>query len=156
MSYKLFTFCAIIGFVIVGPIKFAEYIHLLPGRHDNDDGKNPFNYNPAPLPIEEEPETPGELVSYAILTWIFSFATFYFTFYNYREFCEIRHIYYLKWKDTIAARTVMVSVIPKKLQNDAALANFYESLGLGTVESAVVYRHVRKLRHMIEKRSKYL
>src|ERR1051325_11327397 len=116
MSYKLFTFCAFVGFVIVGPIKLAEYVHLLPDKDGNSDGKN-FSSGPVPLPIEETPETPGELISYALLTWIFSFATFYFTFYNYREFSEIRHIYYLKWKDTISARTVMVTVIPKKLQN---------------------------------------
>src|SRR5436189_5567798 len=131
MSYKLFAFCAIVGFVIIGPIKFAEYINLLPGRRGDNGGKKPFSNGPAPLPIDEEPETPGELASYALLTWIFTFATFYFTFYNYREFSDVRHAYYLKWKDTVTARTVMVTGIPKKLQTDAALAEFYESLGLG-------------------------
>ncbi|RIA85335.1 hypothetical protein C1645_782146 [Glomus cerebriforme] len=155
MSYKLFTFCAIAGFAIVGPIKLAEYFHFLPDKNGNSGGKNSFN-DPSPLPIDEKPETPGELASFAILTWVYSLATFYFTFYNYREFSDIRHRYYLKWKDTIAARTVMVSVIPKNLQSDKALAEFYESLELGTVESAVVYRHVRKLSHIIEKRTKYL
>jgi hypothetical protein len=156
MSYKLFTFCTIVGFVIMGPIKFAEYIDLLPGRRGDNDKKNPFYNGPAPLPIEEYPETHAEFVSYAVFTWIFTFAAFYYTFYNYREFSDVRHSYYLKWKDTITARTVMVTVIPKKLQSDAALAEFYESLGLGTVESAVIFRHVRKLRHIIEKRVKYL
>src|SRR5437762_13586192 len=110
MTYKLFTFCAIAGFVIVGPIKLAEYFHFLPDKNGNVGGKSSFDGKPVPLPIDESPETPGELASYAILTWVFSLATFYFTFYNYREFSDIRHTYYLKWKDTIAARTVMVSV----------------------------------------------
>jgi hypothetical protein len=153
MSYKLFAFCAIAGFVVVGPISLAEYFHLLP---DKNGGRNSFGDGPVPLPIDDSPESPGVLASYAILTWVYSLATFYFTFYNYREFSEIRHKYYLKWKDTIAARTVMVTSIPKRLQTDAALAEFYESLELGTVESAVVYRNVRKLRHVIEKRTKYL
>ncbi|CAB4386826.1 uncharacterized protein OCT59_010400 [Rhizophagus irregularis] len=156
MSYKLFTFCAIAGFAVVGPILLAEYFHFLPGKNGNGGGGNSLGGGPVPLPIEDSPESPGVLASYAILTWVFSLATFYFTFYNYREFSEIRHKYYLKWKDTIAARTVMVTSIPKRLQTDAALAEFYESLELGAVESAVIYRNVRKLRHIIEKRTKYL
>ncbi|CAI2190942.1 16743_t:CDS:2, partial [Funneliformis geosporum] len=154
MSYKLFTFCAIVGFVVVGPIKLSKYLDFFPDG--NKDGKNSFDNGPNPQPIDETPETAGELASYVILTWVFSLATFYFTFYNYLEFSNIRHKYYLKWKDTIAARTVMVTVIPKELQNDPALADFYESLGFGAVESAVVYRNVRKLRHAIGKRAKYL
>ncbi|CAG8746525.1 11198_t:CDS:2, partial [Funneliformis mosseae] len=124
MSYKLFTFCAIAGFVVVGPVKLTKYFDLLPDG--NNDGRNSFDNVPNPQPIEETPETPGELAVYVILTW---------------------------WKDTIAARTVMVTSIPKELQSDPALADFYESLGFGTVESAVVYRNVRKLRRAIEKRA---
>ncbi len=157
MSYKLFTFCAIVGFIIVVPIKLAKYFDFLPGDKDgSDDGKNSFNDGPSPQPIDETPETPGELAAYLILTWVFSFATYFYTYHNYVEFSEIRHKYYLRWKDTITARTVMVTAIPKKLRSDSALAEFYEKLGFGIVESAVVYRHVRKLRHAIEKREEYL
>ncbi|CAG8783086.1 17485_t:CDS:1, partial [Racocetra fulgida] len=36
------------------------------------------------------------------------------------------------------------------------LAKFYDSLGLGSVQSVVVYKNVRKLRHALEKRTYYL
>ncbi|CAG8480603.1 9758_t:CDS:2 [Acaulospora colombiana] len=148
MSYKLFAFCGFFGLVILSPIKFSVYYSK------NDMVKN-LDDDPVDLPIEI-PESFGVLVSYVIFTWVFSLATFYFTFYNYREFSEVRHRYYCKWKNSITTRTVMVTVIPKELQTDQALKEFYESLELGPVKEAVVYRNVRKLRHALEKRAYYL
>ncbi|CAG8672498.1 16389_t:CDS:10 [Cetraspora pellucida] len=152
MSYKLFAFCSLFGLVVLSPIKFTGYIY---GNHS----KNPQGDTPVGIPEHDtsEPlESYGILLSYVIFTWVFSLATFFFTFYNYREFSIMRHNYYRKWKHTISARTVMVTVLPKSLQTELKLAEFYGSLGLGSVQSVVVYKNVRKLRHTLEKRTYYL
>lgn len=47
----------------------------------------------------------------------------------------------------------MVVGLPVHLQSDRALATFYESLGVGTVESAHVCRHVTTLQRLIEQRA---
>ncbi|CAG8632313.1 14778_t:CDS:10 [Funneliformis caledonium] len=156
MSYKLFAFCGIFALIILSPMKIYNYFPFF----GNDDDNNLFDGNPTDPHIPEDDHGPiesqGILVSYVVFTWAFSLATYYFTFYNYREFSAVRHRYYLHWKDTVAARTVMVTVVPRSLQTDRALKEFYSNLNLGPVESAVVYRHVRKLRHVIEQRATQL
>ena len=47
----------------------------------------------------------------------------------------------------------MVIGLPLHLQSDRALATFYESLNVGTVESAHVCRHVTTLKRLIEQRA---
>nr|CAG8538620.1 1798_t:CDS:10 [Entrophospora candida] len=123
---------------------------------DDPNVDNNFGNDPIELPVDDRPEPLPVLISYALFTWVFSIASYYFMFYNYREFSNVRHRYYLKWKETITSRTVMVTVIPKRLQTDRALAEFYDSLGFGPVESAVIYRYVRRLRHAINDRLKVL
>ncbi|CAI2170750.1 11292_t:CDS:10 [Funneliformis geosporum] len=154
MSYKLFAFCGFFALIILSPIKIYNIFPFF----GNDDGNNLFDGNSTDpqFPDDGPTESQGILVSYVVFTWVFSLATYYFTFYNYREFSEVRQRYYLHWKETLSARTVMVTVIPRSLQTDSALKEFYSNLNLGTVESAVVYRHVRKLRHAIEKRASCL
>jgi len=154
MSYKLFAVCGFFALIILSPIKVYNFLPLI----NKGDSNNLFDGNSTDPqnPDKDHTESPGILLSYVVFTWLFSLATYYFTFYNYREFSEVRHRYYLEWKDTISARTVMVTAIPKNLQTDRALEEFYNFLGIGPVESAVVYRHVRKLRHMVEARVRYL
>ncbi|CAJ0888426.1 997_t:CDS:10 [Entrophospora sp. SA101] len=123
---------------------------------DDPNVDNNFGNDPIELPVDNRPEPLPVLISYALFTWVFSIASYYFMFYNYREFSNVRHRYYLKWKETITSRTVMVTVIPKRIQTDRALAEFYDSLGFGPVESAVIYRYVRRLRHAINDRLKAL
>ncbi|CAG8760475.1 13556_t:CDS:2, partial [Acaulospora morrowiae] len=145
MSYKLFAFCGLFSLIVLSPIKFSIYY----SKHED------FLNDPVETPVDL-PEHSLLLVSYVLFTWVFSLATFYFTFYNYREFSKVRHRYYCKWKNSITTKTVMVTVIPRELQKDEALKEFYESLNLGPVKEAVVYKNVRKLRHALEKREYYL
>src|SRR6185369_6365946 len=156
MSYKLFAFCSIFALVVMSPIKFYDIIYRKPDDDSHDDDDTHPDDIPIELPVDDRPEPLPILISYAIFTWVFSIASYYFMFYNYREFSDVRHRYYLKWKETITSRTVMVTVIPKGIQTDRALAEFYDSLGFGPVESAVVYRYVRRLRHAIYDRLRAL
>lgn len=156
MSYKLFALCGFVALVILSPIKVYNFIPGMGKVGDNnahdDDPIDPTDPNDPNYP----PESSEMLISYVVFTWVFSCATYYFAFYNYREFSEVRHKYFLKGKDTVSARSVMVTVVPKDLQADHKLEDFYASLDLGQVENATVYRHVRKLRHAIEKRAQCL
>ncbi|CAB4377235.1 unnamed protein product [Rhizophagus irregularis] len=156
MSYKLFAFCGFFALVILSPIKVYNFI---PGMGKVDDN-NALDDGPFEPTDPNDPNYPHEsseiLISYVVFTWVFSCATYYFAFYNYREFSEVRHKYYLKGMDTVTARSVMVTIVPKDLQADHKLEDFYASLDLGQVENATVYRQVRKLRHAIEKRAQYL
>src|SRR5438034_1990915 len=106
MSYKLFAFCGFVAIIILSPIKLKIYGYLL--GIGKGDGNNVLPTNSTDPTNPDDPHESSEmLVSYVAFTWVFSLATYYFTFYNYREFSEVRHQYYLKWKDTITARSVM-------------------------------------------------
>jgi hypothetical protein len=156
MSYKLFAFCGLFALIILSPIKVYNFLPGI-GKGGDDALLDDYPIDPSdPNNPNNPPESSEILVSYVVFTWMFSCATYYFAFYNYREFSDVRHTYYLKWKDTVTARSVMVTVIPNDLQVDQKLGDFYTSLDLGQVESATVYRHVRKLRHAIELRAQYL
>ncbi|CAG8434402.1 1370_t:CDS:10 [Diversispora eburnea] len=156
MAYKLFAFCGLFALVVLFPIKIHNYFPGIGDPDNGEPGNDTFGNIYDNTPENETPESFGLLLSYLLFTWVFTLATFYFTFYNYQEFAKFRHLYYRKFKNSITARSVMVTVIPKELQNGKKLSEYYESLGLGPVESAVVYRLVRKLRHAIERRTHYL
>lgn len=85
-------------------------------------------------------------------TWVFSLLTLFTLWKSYEGYVSIRRKFMLQRAKTITNRTVMVVGLPNHLQNDRALASFYESLGAGNVESAHVVRHVRTLKRLIEQR----
>jgi len=86
-------------------------------------------------------------------TWAFSLFTIYTIWQTYEGFITLRRKYMLSRAKFNTNRTVMVTGLPGHLQNDRALAIFYESLGAGQVESAHVCRHVRVLKRLIEQRA---
>ncbi|CAJ0757706.1 6773_t:CDS:2, partial [Entrophospora sp. SA101] len=86
--------------IVLSPIGIASYFFDDNDFKFDDDGHDDG---------DKPPDSKSFLVAYAIFTWVFSLATFYFSFYNYKEFTHVRHHYYLKRKDTIATRTVMVT-----------------------------------------------
>ncbi|CAG8522677.1 3828_t:CDS:10 [Paraglomus occultum] len=158
LSSKLYLFCGIAAGCIRIPIWIYMHIYRFqpkdPGQTPQEGGGIGIPYPNDPVLLETEPYV--LVLSYAILTWVVSIAVYVFVYYNYKSFSAARQRYYLKQRNTVVARTVMVTSIPKEYQNDKALASYYESLGIGEVESAVVYRHVRRLRNAIEQRTKRL
>jgi len=158
LSFKLYLFCAITAGCIRIPIWIYMHIYRFKPR---DPGQTPQEGGGIGIPFPNDPEVlenePYALVlSYAALTWIVSIAVYVFVYYNYKVFTSARQRYYLKLKNTVVARTVMVTSIPIHLQDDKKLASYYESLGIGEVESAVVYKHVRRLRNAIQRRTTQL
>ncbi|KAF9912451.1 hypothetical protein EC991_010538 [Linnemannia zychae] len=146
MSFKLFGLCLIPGLLIVWPIN----------SYSTNEGRLPTDPDDDPSLPGSKPR-PGTSLLYLFtqftFTWIFSLLTLYSIWHTYEGYIAVRRSYLLKRHRAIVNRTVMVVGLPIHLQSDRALATFYESLGVGTVESAHVCRHVTTLQRLIEQRA---
>ncbi|KAG0281103.1 hypothetical protein BGZ95_006779 [Linnemannia exigua] len=146
MSLKLFGICLVPGLLIVWPIN----------SYSTNDGRLPTDPDDDPSFPGSKPR-PGTSLLYLFtqftFTWVFSLLTLYSIWHTYEGYIAIRRSYLLKRHRAIVNRTVMVVGLPMHLQSDRALATFYESLGVGTVESAHVCRHVTTLQRLIEQRA---
>ncbi|KAF9352036.1 hypothetical protein BGX26_010078 [Mortierella sp. AD094] len=151
MSLKLFTVCLIPGILIILPVNYMS---------TTDDGRLPTD-------PEDDDEYGASLLYLApqrgiallylftqfTFTWLFSLYTTYLLWRTYEGYIEVRRSYLLKRRKATVNRSIMVIGLPLHLQTDRALATFYESLGVGTVESAHVGRHVTSLQRLIEQRA---
>lgn len=146
MAAKLFTACLIPGILIILPITSIST--------DDSSSNDPRTGDPS-LPGKEP--RPGTSLLYLFthftFTWLFSLITLYAIWHTYEGYISIRRAYLLKRHKAITNRTIMVVGLPIHLQSDRALATFYESLDVGTVESAHVCRHVTALKRLIEQRA---
>ncbi|KAI1316467.1 hypothetical protein EDD11_009957 [Mortierella claussenii] len=152
MGAKLFFWCMIPGFLVILPVNnYSGRDGRDPAEPtDPDDGSDSFVSGMIP-------GVQGTSLLYLFtqftFTWIFSILSIYTIWHTYEDYISIRRKYMLKRAKSITNRSVMVVGLPSHLQNDRELATFYESLGVGTVESAHVCRHVRLLKRMIEQRA---
>ncbi|GJJ76715.1 calcium permeable stress-gated cation channel [Entomortierella parvispora] len=146
MAAKLFATCLIPGILIILPITSFST--------DDSSTNDPRTGDPS-LPGKEP--RPGMSLLYLFthftFTWLFSLITLYAIWHTYEGYIAIRRAYLLKRHKSITNRTIMVVGLPIHLQSDRALATFYESLDVGTVESAHVCRHVTALKRLIEQRA---
>ncbi|KAG0338810.1 hypothetical protein BG004_007067 [Podila humilis] len=152
MCMKLFILCAIPGLLVVLPVGiYTGDDNSSITVPDDDDGMDDIDSSPT------TPTSSGSPLLYLFtqftFTWAFSILTLYMIWHTYEGYISIRRQYLLKRHKSITNRTVMVVGLPTYLQNDRALATFYESLGTGTVESAHVCRHVGRLKRLIQLRA---
>lgn len=148
MAIKLFAFCSFFGVVVLIPIGVA-------GGDLTTNGTKSTSPTIFAAAAAAEPG-PKYLFVYLVFTYIFSFATYYFMFENYRDYVRMRRRYCIRLAKSIPARTVMVHGIPPHLRSDQELAKYYEGLGIGSVESTHVVRHVSKLGMLVAERAKVL
>ncbi|ORX53130.1 DUF221-domain-containing protein [Hesseltinella vesiculosa] len=148
MAAKLFGLCGFFGTVVLYPIS----------RMGGDlwNGTNPNATEPDALVPRVMQQSESFLWVYLFFTYFFCLATFYFTFLNYRDYVRIRQQFMIKIGRSIPSRTVLVSGIPPALRSDQKLADYFEKLGIGVVESVHIIRHVHRLLDLIKDRSKYL
>ncbi|KAH7058463.1 hypothetical protein BKA57DRAFT_449336 [Linnemannia elongata] len=151
MAIKLFACCLIPGMLIIWPV---NYYSTKDGRDPSqDDGDEDIPFFSRVISSEELQGTSMlYLFTQFTFTWVFSLLTLFTLWKSYEGYVTIRRKFMLQRAKTITNRTVMVVGLPNHLQNDRALATFYESLGAGNVESAHVVRHVRTLKRLIEQR----
>lgn len=145
MGAKLFGLCGFFGTVVLLPISRM--------------GGDLANSTDPQTPEEDEQAavySPSYLWVYLFFTYFFCFATFYFTFVNYRDYVRIRREFLLRTAKTLPARTILVTGIPPNLRSDRKLAEYFEQLGIGVVESVHIVRHVNRLLDYIKERAYYL
>ncbi|KAI8140824.1 hypothetical protein BJV82DRAFT_621286 [Fennellomyces sp. T-0311] len=147
MGVKLFGLCGFFGTVVLLPVSRMGG-DLLGNSTDpekpEEDGQELSYYSPSYLWV------------YLFFTYFFCFATFYFTFLNYRDYVRLRREFLLRVAKTLPSRTVLVTGIPQHLRSDRKLAEYFERLGIGVVESVHVIRHVDRLMDYIKERAMYL
>ncbi|KAG2187199.1 hypothetical protein INT44_004871 [Umbelopsis vinacea] len=147
---KLFALCGFFGTAVLIPLN---------GMNGIANSTDPI-HNDTMLFEPSEPTPPHHsnsvLWAYLFFTYFFCFAAFYFTFRNYRDYIRMRRKYGLQTATTLPARTVMVTGIPPELRSDRKLAEYFESLGLGVVESVHVVKHVSQLSELIRERARCL
>ncbi|KAF8941178.1 hypothetical protein BGZ58_001459 [Dissophora ornata] len=150
MCFKLFAVCLIPGIFIILPINnYSTNDGHLPT--DPDEGNE---FDPSlPNSVPRQGASLLYLFTLFTFTWLFSLFTVYSIWRTYEGYIDVRRRYLLKRRKAIVNRTIMVIGLPVHLQSDRALATFYESLGVGTVESAHVCRHVTSLKRLIEQRA---
>lgn len=150
---KLFALCGLFGTVVILPLNGMNGItNTTDPIHNNSISAISDFAKPEPA----NPDTTGVLWAYLFFTYFFCFAAFYFTFRNYRDYIGMRRKYGLQTASTLPARTVMVTGIPAELRSDRKLAEYFESLGLGVVESVHVVKHVSQLSELIRERARCL
>ncbi|KAF9301142.1 hypothetical protein BGZ74_007051, partial [Mortierella antarctica] len=152
MSVKLFMLCALPGLLVVLPVNIysgSDGHQTGPGEDEDDELSDESSAASSKSPLLY-------LFTQFTFTWVFSVLTLYTIWHTYEGYISIRRQYLLKRHKSITNRTVMVVGLPTYLQNDRALATFYESLGTGAVESAHVCRHVGRLKRLIQMRARAL
>ncbi|KAI7816206.1 hypothetical protein BC939DRAFT_469949 [Gamsiella multidivaricata] len=153
MSIKLFSCCMIPGLLVILPVNYYSAEKNSGPAYPND----PDDDGSVPSYLDGNTEFQGTSLLYLFtqftFTWVFSILTMYAIWHTYEGYIAIRRKYMMRRSNSITNRSVMVVGLPSHLQNDRALATFYESLGAGTVESAHVCRHVRTLKRMVEQRA---
>ncbi|KAG0206932.1 hypothetical protein BGX28_001735 [Mortierella sp. GBA30] len=153
MGAKLFLCFLVPGLLIILPINRYTHNDGTNRTHPPDNDTDPFSH----LAWGSHEYASGKSLLYLFtqftFTWIFTLLTVYTLWHTYEGYITIRRKFMLKRAKSITNRTVMVIGLPSQLQNDRELATFYESLGVGMVESAHVCRHVRVLKRLIEQRT---
>ncbi|KAL0093242.1 hypothetical protein F4703DRAFT_1262061 [Phycomyces blakesleeanus] len=155
MGFKLFALCGFFGVIVLYPISKMGGDLIDP---INPDPENPDNSTQPDslLGLDLSGYSPAFLWVYLFFTYLFCFATFYFTFMNYRDYVYIRREYLLRIGKTIPAKTILVTGIPPNLRSDRKLAEYFETLGIGVVDSVHIIRHVSRLLEFIKERAQYL
>ena len=153
MSAKLFLICTIPGLLIIWPVN--KFLNKKENGHDHpDDDDDEF------LAAYNLPDFTATSLLYLltqfVFTWVFSILTIYAIWRTFEGYITIRRKYMQQRANSITNRSVMVVGLPHSLQDDRALAIYYESLNVGRVESAHVCRHVSALRDLIEERARAL
>ncbi|KAF5354076.1 hypothetical protein D9756_007257 [Leucocoprinus leucothites] len=88
-------------------------------------------------------------------TYLFTLLALHFIYKNYRRFIRSRQLFSLELVHSIPARTVLVTDLPKHLQGERPLAEYFENMDLA-VESVTVCREVGSLKGLIDLRTKRL
>ncbi|CEP14647.1 hypothetical protein [Parasitella parasitica] len=146
MGIKIFGVCTFFGLVVFIPLTMtSDYTHL---------GNTTTALERVSISVIEDDS--NKIIAYLVFAYVFTFITFFFLNQNYNDYIYLRAKYLLKQSKSMVSRSVIVTGIPDRLRSDHALADYYENLGIGPVESCYVVRTVHRLHTMITKRAQAL
>lgn len=118
----------------------------------NDSNRN----NTYPFPGRDWLDLINDANSYLstqlMFTYTFTILALYFIHKNYRRFIRSRQLFSLELVHSIPARTVLVTKLPRHLQNERKLAEYFEQMDL-SVESVTICREVGSLKALLDKRT---
>ncbi|KAJ7768530.1 hypothetical protein B0H16DRAFT_1716516 [Mycena metata] len=176
MSFKLFSVCSFFAVTTLMPINWKHNKETGDEEDWPDDGNDwpdllsskavRFRYNVmnldgtnSTLPgsdwLDLISEANSYLSLYLVFTYLFTLLALYYIYKNYRRFIRSRQLFSLELVHSIPARTVMVTNLPRSLQGERPLAEYFENMNL-SVESVTVCREVGSLKHLIDKRTEAL
>lgn len=145
MGIKIFGVCTIFGLTVFIPITMtSDYSHI----------ENITVLDRVSVTVIADGS--NKIIAYLVFAYLFTFITFFFLNQHYNEYIYLRAKYLLKQSKDIVSRSIIVTGLPHRLQSDQALADYYEKLGVGPVESCYVVRTVSRLNTMIKKRAQAL
>ncbi|TFK47344.1 DUF221-domain-containing protein [Heliocybe sulcata] len=165
MSFYLFSVCSIFATFTLMPINLRSNLGIGDEDEDNDWPTAPYAF----APNSTQPTKPGQskdwldlisdansyLTIHLLFTYLFTGLALYFIQKNYRRFIRARQLFSLELVHSIPARTVMITDIPKHLQSERAVAEYFENMNL-SVESATICREVGNLKALLDKRTNAL
>ncbi|KAI8331578.1 hypothetical protein BC941DRAFT_474913 [Chlamydoabsidia padenii] len=142
MGLKIFSLCSFFGVVALIPISTTT-------GNFTDPLLNPVDH----LSITVVSESSPYLIAYLVFTYFFTIVTWFFLQQNYNSYIYMRARYLLQLSNTLVCRSIIITGLPEELRTDQALADYFESLGIGMVVSSHVVRHVKKLGHILRQRA---
>lgn len=145
MSIKIFSLCMFFGIIVFVPITMTS-------ENPEDGEVSPVSKISFGVLERGSPK----LIAYLVFAYVFTLVTFYFLNRTFNDYTYLRTKYLLKQSKSLTGRSIIVTNIPKHLRSDKALAEYYEKLGIGPVESCYVVRTVHRLNTMIKKRAEAL
>ncbi|KAF7724942.1 hypothetical protein EC973_000523 [Apophysomyces ossiformis] len=142
MAIKFFSICSIFGLIILIPISVTSGTFTTSATTYIDR-----------MSMTVISESSNYLVAYFVLSYLFTFILFALLYQTFRSYIYLRARYLINLSKTLSSRSVIVTGIPTPLRSDQALAEYYENLGVGPVESAHVVRHIHKLNKTLKQRA---
>ena len=91
--------------------------------------------------------------AYVVIAYIFDFVICFFLWHNYRAVARLRKAYFLSpdFQNSLHARTLLVTEVPKTLRSDEALVNLVDSIeSTQDVPRTAIARNVKDLPDLVE------
>ncbi|TEB19621.1 DUF221-domain-containing protein [Coprinellus micaceus] len=169
MSFYLFSVCSMFAITIIMPLNWkhnkdlydddddwpggeGDWPLLLSSRSTLNAGDTPTNHTKPPDWLDLISDANSYLSVHLVFTYLFTVLALYFTYKNYRRFIKSRQLFSLELVHSIPARTVLVTNLPRHLQGERTLAEYFENMGMA-VESVTICRDVGSLKALLDLRT---
>lgn len=144
MAMKIFGLCSVFGAIILIPISATA--------KNNEKSMSDIEK----ISITHTEDGDLRLIAFLVFTYFVTIVTLYYLTQSYYNYVYLHAKYMLNQSKQMVSRSVIVTGIPERLRSDQALAEYYENLGIGPVESCYVVRTVHQLDKLVKQRASAL